>query len=44
VHELADGRLVGAERDHHPDSIAEAFRRRITVLELQLRRLRYNPA
>ena len=33
VHELADGRLVGAERDHHPDSIAEAFRRRITVLE-----------
>ena len=35
VHELADGRLVGAERDHHPDSIAEAFRRRITVLELQ---------
>ena len=35
MHELADGRLVGAERDHHPDSIAEAFRRRITVLELQ---------
>jgi hypothetical protein len=22
VHELADGRLVGAERDHHPDAIA----------------------
>jgi hypothetical protein len=35
VHELVDGRLVGAERDYHPDSIAEAFRRRITVLELQ---------
>jgi hypothetical protein len=35
VHELADGRLVSAERDYHPDSIAEAFRRRITVLELQ---------
>ena len=35
VHELADGRLVATERDCHPDSIAEAFRRRITVLELQ---------
>jgi len=35
VHELTDGRLVATERDCHPDSIAEAFRRRITVLELQ---------
>ena len=35
VHELADGRPVATERDCHPDSIAEAFRRRITVLELQ---------
>ena len=35
MHELADGRLVATERDGHPDSIAEAFRRRITVLELQ---------
>ena len=35
VHELTDGRLVATERDGHPDSIAEAFRRRITVLELQ---------
>ena len=35
VHELADGRLVATERDCHPDRIAEAFRRRITVLELQ---------
>jgi hypothetical protein len=31
----AYGRLVATERDGHPDSIAEAFRRRITVLELQ---------
>jgi hypothetical protein len=30
VHELADGRLVATERDCHPDSIAEAFRGRIT--------------
>ena len=35
VHELTDGRLVATERDGHPDSIAEAFRRRITGLELQ---------
>ena len=35
MHELTDGRLVATERDCHPDSIAEAFRRRITVLELQ---------
>jgi hypothetical protein len=35
VHELADGRFVAAERDHHPDAIAEAFRRRVTALELQ---------
>ena len=35
MHELTDGRLVATERDHHPDTIAEAFRRRITVLELQ---------
>ena len=35
MHELTDGRLVATERDGHPDSIAEAFRRRITVLELQ---------
>ena len=35
VHELTDGRLVATERDCHPDGIAEAFRRRITVLELQ---------
>jgi hypothetical protein len=30
-----DDRLVATERDCHPDSIAEEFRRRITVLELQ---------
>jgi hypothetical protein len=35
VHELADGRFVAAERDNHPDAIAEAFRRRITASELQ---------
>ena len=35
MHELANGRLVATERDGHPDSIAEAFRRRITVLERQ---------
>ena len=35
VHELTDGRLVATERDCHPNSIAEAFRRRITVLERQ---------
>jgi hypothetical protein len=34
THEMADGRLVTAERDHHPDPIAELFRQRITVLEL----------
>ena len=33
MHELTG--LVATERDCHPDSIAEAFRRRITVLELQ---------
>ena len=35
MHELTDGRLVATERDCHPNSIAEAFRRRITVLERQ---------
>jgi hypothetical protein len=35
VHELTDGRLVATERGCHPDSIAEALRRRITVLERQ---------
>ena len=35
VHELADGRFVAAERDHHPDAVAEGFRRRATALELQ---------
>jgi hypothetical protein len=35
VHELADGRLVSAERDYHSDTVAESFRRRITTLELQ---------
>jgi hypothetical protein len=35
VHELADGRFVATERDRHPDAVAEAFRQRITTLELQ---------
>jgi hypothetical protein len=35
VHELADGRFVSTEHDCHPDVIAEAFRQRITTLELQ---------
>jgi hypothetical protein len=35
VHELTDGRLVACETDMHPDPIAELFRRRPMVLELQ---------
>jgi CHC2-type zinc finger protein len=34
VHELNGDKLVPAERDCHPDAIAEAFRQRITIGEL----------
>jgi hypothetical protein len=35
VHELADGQLIAAERDLHPDPITEMLRRSVTVFDLQ---------